>query len=1467
MPQRPLTVASPHIVYRSNWSERTPEVESILSNINWYQQSWNENIWHKELLGVETEDIINDRYDDIVNIGFGDDYLRKGLEIGFLRLYQIQAFFHLFMRDLPHPFELTEEQRKFNNPKKPFEYTGDPNWELDESLRQDVQPIEKAVLASLFLDRDEIPIKFRYIHDLMHGTPIERFNRSYTLPDHWEIPLPDHTREVSSLGLEEGTIRISDLRTLRTRSYYHINKEELMDRVRKTLSRRLFYDFNNLGQPQIEQQPRTIGEIDELYQRLLDFKGTLMWKEASLMFPEDEVILLWNRSIASQLIDKAWHLSGPHKMFDIKAYLKSDLNFTVTHHRTIIDGDREELIPTLTSVVDDERWTHHQLNKTLGHDWRFDPRLVLEDNWMDTGRNLDYFIVMKINDLFKTISSNLPIDNNYQGGFLIRTNSDHLFLEQSRPDMLKHIKKPKRSFPSFNDVISEDDGIFHQSYERESDFEEMRREFETLESLPSTSLDDDEKELVRQDSDEQPRNPVIREAKFKQSPRYLFFDGSRSIDSVLINGNSFFMGNWEFNNWGHIDIDSCIFPKTSSLQGAYMLNLFFHQSRLDSLYSWYEDIYLSNMRYLREYLRSVNLNESYQLSEDDHDRLTLDDEWQTYIRSSNVFVKAFVENFGKINSPFVELDKPEPTESELNNLKLLRLSLMQRLNHHCFAIQSHFLRSMVDRNYDSEPSFSTLWTTDKELFRGDILDQIQSHNVNFDGFNILDLHPELLEVSESGNFFLSRIKRLLSIREQIFPSSQVDLLLRLEIIRAYQSFLEEDKKWMTATSLNMYSLINKINEKDKEKLRPQLIKSRIKSKQNLWLDYLTLTRFLQDDPSHEDELSWTSYIDAYTEITFERISEHVVTPQEKMDQLMFNDKDCQIHHQLLHDSTSKKDWENFLDKWYLSSENRKVNPNLYNSKLRSLLPTLFLFDLIRIKVIGNTEDLDFLPTNEQLNDPVRFVSSLELANSFFDDYNSRKTWSDEDIDMLERVLTEYNSEDDLSEELSEEFFNYVRQGNCDGMINLLSLIFLIENLRFVVEDQDQSRFIIPTGSSLSLLNYLDNYGVQLLNLRSTIWPLLRLKIMFNTNFSSQGILEIIIQKTLGKEMFRQDCLKTMMYFTDSIEVLGHLRTIEQRINDRSLEIKELITSRAPFLLRFLDKERENQDVRNIVDLKLLFLDDSVIRNIFVRRSMLDRMLSRKISGDKLVLPSLDVERDRQVVNEVIQAFTTIDWRKQVETMSKWVINTAWGNRGVELESDYLGFVLKNLINPKVTTNSIFFSRKVGWFNNRLINYREILPLLSNKLIQILKQQHTLLMINDDVGPIAKVRVWDACNECWVYPKLDNTKVGELIFSEQHCRSIQDKDFHSLIFTFLREKEERERREEETKRREEEERKQAEIEETRRQELESIKEEESLMRQSSSLGLETFLSGDRLSLAIIAEETLESMEDQQLLINL
>ena len=71
---------------------------------------------------------------------------------------------------------------------------------------------------------------------------------------------------------------------------------------------------------------------------------------ASNQFPNDEVVFLWNRSMISQSLDKAWHLSlTPERVSD------SISNFEVTHHRKIRDRDR--LIP----IIDAEVWTNDQL--------------------------------------------------------------------------------------------------------------------------------------------------------------------------------------------------------------------------------------------------------------------------------------------------------------------------------------------------------------------------------------------------------------------------------------------------------------------------------------------------------------------------------------------------------------------------------------------------------------------------------------------------------------------------------------------------------------------------------------------------------------------------------------------------------------------------------------------------------------------------------------------------------------------------------------------------------------------------------------------------------------------------------------------------------------------------------------------------------------------------------------------------
>ena len=71
---------------------------------------------------------------------------------------------------------------------------------------------------------------------------------------------------MSFLDLEIDTVTAEDLSTLRTESYYHINKDKLMDRIRYLLSKGL---FNNA-------EPSTMDEVKELYDRLLDYKGATM---------------------------------------------------------------------------------------------------------------------------------------------------------------------------------------------------------------------------------------------------------------------------------------------------------------------------------------------------------------------------------------------------------------------------------------------------------------------------------------------------------------------------------------------------------------------------------------------------------------------------------------------------------------------------------------------------------------------------------------------------------------------------------------------------------------------------------------------------------------------------------------------------------------------------------------------------------------------------------------------------------------------------------------------------------------------------------------------------------------------------------------------------------------------------------------------------------------------------------------
>ena len=360
-------------------------------------------------------------------------------------LREVEVYFYLFMNDLPNWFTF-----------------------------RDLQLVEQAVLASLFLDRDQIPTKFRYIHDLIHRTPIERFNRSYTLPDHWEIPLPDQTREVSSLGLEEGTATIEDLRTLRTRSYYHIQKDELMEKVRCLLCRGL----------RDEMIPLTYEDIEELYDRLLNYKGAIMWKTACDQFSNNEIIFLWNRSMISQSIERAWHLNPALERVD-----DSIPNFKVTHHRNVRNfRDGDELIP----IVETEVWTNDQLRDALGYDWMYDQNLILQNHWIDIKRETDLHRVREMLVEMVSYSSSrvtMILKDAYRD-FTIETSNGSIIVDE---DSVRG---------NLGDLLIETS--YQSLYLEELNPGEMSFPFEGgVDQQLSINSDDEEKELVREEVNEQ----------------------------------------------------------------------------------------------------------------------------------------------------------------------------------------------------------------------------------------------------------------------------------------------------------------------------------------------------------------------------------------------------------------------------------------------------------------------------------------------------------------------------------------------------------------------------------------------------------------------------------------------------------------------------------------------------------------------------------------------------------------------------------------------------------------------------------------------------------------------------------------------------------------------------------------------------------------------------------------------------
>ena len=466
MPQRLFTIASPHAVYRSDHQLReVQEIEDLLLSMR--------DVW-PSLIGYEGNDTANETF--------------RTSKMSLTELREIEVFFHLFMRDLSHPFKvsiigehkLLDDCTKYS--KKDF------TQELSESLRWDIQPMERAILASLYLDKDQVPVEFKYIYDLTHGTMYHKYDLFFSLDQqlrsipskHWKIFLSNSSikEKMAFLNdswikenLEIDTVTVEDLRTnsltercFLTSSYYHINKDELMKRVRHLLCKGLFNDT----------EPTTMEDIGELYDRLLCYKGAIMWETASLQFPDDELVFLWNRSMVSQSLEEAWHLPTIlERVNDSIPYFK------VTHHKGVKDGNKS--LP----VVDVEVWTNDQLRDVLGYDWMFDQGPILENNWIvNIKKETDLYKVREV--LLEVISSNsswatMTVREGDINQFGVRTRNSQIIMgEDIDPGIM---------------IKTNNDQLL---WLKEFSPEEMLR-----------SSDDDEKKLVEQDSDES-RNSIVR---------------------------------------------------------------------------------------------------------------------------------------------------------------------------------------------------------------------------------------------------------------------------------------------------------------------------------------------------------------------------------------------------------------------------------------------------------------------------------------------------------------------------------------------------------------------------------------------------------------------------------------------------------------------------------------------------------------------------------------------------------------------------------------------------------------------------------------------------------------------------------------------------------------------------------------------------------------------------------------------
>ena len=493
MSRKSFVIASPHVIYRANQLK----IKSL-----------------KILKGLLPNDHkhINDLDDTAFSISNALDSkianeILEHYNLSSSELREIEIFFYLFMNGFGpdnssvnnniDPFVLfTEIATTIEEYDNYTEFSVEQFRETPEASEEIPVPdaiimtkwfIEKLILASLFLNKDQIPEEWNRIYDFVHGTIYfvpNKKERTRLIPSkHWKIPLFSllikEKKEVSFLATmphlsypnlknsKIDSVTVEDLKTnlnSSIESYYHINKDELMERVKHLLCERLFNG----------QRPTTMEDIGELYDRLLNYKGATMWKIASQQFPDDEVVFIWNRLIMAQSLERVWNLE-----LTIERVNDSIPNFKVTHHRMARDGD--QLIP----IIDAEIWTNDQLRDVLGHDWIYDQKLIYEDA---TDKILSPYIVKKVIEglieeykkAYKIYMQELIIEENLEkyrslckiefSNFQIN-DDDQLILEEFSPEeILRKINNKKKlakqdSYEEFINSFELIDPLFEDLFE------------------------------------------------------------------------------------------------------------------------------------------------------------------------------------------------------------------------------------------------------------------------------------------------------------------------------------------------------------------------------------------------------------------------------------------------------------------------------------------------------------------------------------------------------------------------------------------------------------------------------------------------------------------------------------------------------------------------------------------------------------------------------------------------------------------------------------------------------------------------------------------------------------------------------------------------------------------------------------------------------------------------------------------